>query len=145
MDTICGANCEKCSFRSTCKGCAATCGRPFGGACVAAEYIKAEGKEKYAEFKKLLLSETNGLLRDYGLPEADALHELAGAYVNLEYPISGEASVKMLDDKRIYLGCQVAAADPGLCYGVVADTGFLLLYRYRANGTEPELILYRKR
>ena len=145
MDTICGANCEKCSFKNTCKGCTATCGKPFGGACVAAEYIKAEGKEKYAEFKKALLSEINSLLRTNGLPKANSLHELAGAYVNLDYPISGETSVKMLDSKRIYLGCQVTAADPGLCYGVVADTDFILLSRYRENGADPELILYKKR
>ena len=36
--SICGANCEKCSFQDSCRGCAATCGRPFGGTCVAAEY-----------------------------------------------------------------------------------------------------------
>ncbi len=145
MDTICGANCEKCGFKNTCKGCKATCGRPFGGACVAAEYIKSHGKEKYAEFKKALLQEINALLRMFELPEADALHELAGSYVNLEYPISGDTAVRMLDSKRIYLGCQIAAAEPGICFGVVADTGFILLSRYRENGTEPELIFYKKR
>ena len=36
-DAICGANCAGCSFREGCAGCAATCGRPFGGACVAAD------------------------------------------------------------------------------------------------------------
>ena len=145
MDTICGANCEKCAFRNTCKGCAATCGRPFGGDCVAAEYIKAHGKEKYGEFKSALLGEINALLRTNGFPEAEALHELAGSNVNLEYPISGETSVKMLDSKRIYLGCQVTTSDPGICCGVVADLGFILLSRYRENGSEPELILYKKR
>ncbi len=144
MDTICGANCEKCSFRSNCKGCAATCGRPFGGDCVAAEYIKAEGKEKYILFKQALLSEINGLLKTNGIPEADALHELVGSYVNLEYPISGETSVRMLDNKRVYLGCQIDSGQ-GICYGVVADTGFILICRYGENGADPELILYKKR
>ena len=41
--SICGANCEKCSFMDSCRGCAATRGRPFGGACIAAEYIKTGG------------------------------------------------------------------------------------------------------
>ena len=145
METICGANCERCSFKSSCRGCAATCGKPFGGDCVAAEYIKAQGKEKYTQFKTALLKEINALLKAYSIPEADALHELPGSFVNLEYPISGDASVKMLDDKRVYLGCQVTAAEPGVCYGAVADTGFILLSRYREGGSDPELILYKKR
>ena len=54
MKTICGADCGKCPFREECRGCAATCGRPFGGTCVTAEYIKAGGVEKYREFKQVL-------------------------------------------------------------------------------------------
>ena len=57
MDTICGAKCEGCNFRNACHGCSETCGRPFGGTCIAAEIIKACGKEKYADFKRNLLNE----------------------------------------------------------------------------------------
>ena len=52
MSTICGADCGKCSFKDSCKGCEKTCGRPFGGSCVAAEYIRTGGKEAYLELKK---------------------------------------------------------------------------------------------
>lgn len=55
MNTICGAKCEDCNFKNNCPGCAATCGKPFGGTCVAAKCINAGGKEKYAAFKKICL------------------------------------------------------------------------------------------
>ena len=123
----------------------ATCGRPFGGTCIAAEYIKLSGREKYAEFKSGLLAEVNALLRENGIPEADGLFELAGAFVNLEYPIPSGKAVKMLDDTKIYLGCQIELADMGICCGAVADTGFILISRYSVNGSEPELVAYKKR
>ena len=142
---ICGAKCGDCSFKDGCRGCLATCGRPFGGACVAAEYIKAGGLEKYAEFKGKLLAEVNELLRARDIPEADALYELPGSFVNLEYPLPGGSRVKFLDDTRVYLGCQIEFADLGVCYGVVADGAFILICSYSVNGSEAELIAYQKR
>ena len=145
MSTICGADCEKCTFKDNCRGCAETCGKPFGGACVAAEYIKLGGKEKYAEFKNGLLDETNAILAENGIPKADKLYELCGSFVNLSYPVPSGKTVKFLDDKRIYLGAQIEFADLGICYGVVADTTFILVCSYSVNGSEPELIVYKKR
>ena len=145
MKTICGADCGKCPFREECRGCAATCGRPFGGTCVAAEYIKAGGLEKYHEFKQVLSEEVNALLEANGIPPADGLQELAGFYVNLPYPLPSGRAVKMLDDTKVYLGAQIEFADRGVCYGVVADTAFILVCRYSVDGTEPELVAYRRR
>lgn len=145
MSTICGADCGKCNFRENCGGCEKTCGKPFGGTCVAAEYIKAGGKENYSKFKQNLLEEVNSLLLANNLPEADALYELCGSFVNLEYPIPSGKTVKMLDDRKIYLCTQIEFADLGVCYGVVADTTFILICSYSVNGSEPELILYKKR
>jgi hypothetical protein len=145
MSTICGANCEKCNFKDDCKGCEATCGMPFGGKCIAAEYIKAGGKDAYEEFKKKLLAEINLLLKAEGIPQTDALYELPGEFVNLEYPIPSGQTVKLLDDKKVYLGCQIEFADMGVCYGVVADTGFILICSYSVNGSEPEIVMYKKR
>jgi hypothetical protein len=51
----------------------------------------------------------------------------------------------MLDDRKIYLGCQIEFAGLGVCYGVVADTGFILVCSYSVNGSEPEMVLYKKR
>lgn len=145
MGTICGANCKECGFKDDCCGCSATCGKPFGGACIAAEYIKAFGAEKYHEFKRNLLDEINFLLEENGLPQAKKLYELPGSFVNLEYRIPSGKTVKMLDDTRIYLGTQIEFADLGVCYGVVADTTFILACSYSVNGSEAELIIYKKR
>ena len=129
----------------SCRGCAATRGRPFGGACIAAEYIKTGGADRYAEFKKKLLHEINALLRANGIPEADGLYELPGRFVDLAYPLPSGKKVTFLDETRVYLGCQIEFADLGICYGVVADAGFILICSYSVNGSEPELIVYQKR
>ena len=47
MSSICGANCDECRARDDCRGCSETCGRPFGGRCIAAEYIKTGGTAAY--------------------------------------------------------------------------------------------------
>ena len=57
---------------------------------------------------------------------------------------SGE-KVKLLNDNNIYLGAQIAFADLGVCYGVVADTTFILICSYSVNGSEPEIVLYKRR
>lgn len=145
MDTICGAKCEGCGFRNDCRGCEATCGRPFGGTCVAAEYIKVGGREKYAEFKAMLLSEVNDLLRFNGLPAAEQLHELPGSFVDLAYPVPSGKAVHFLDVSKVYLGTQIEFADMGVCYGVVADMSFILICSYSVDGSEPELIAYKRR
>ena len=145
MYEICGANCDGCSFRGQCGGCEATGGHAFGGACVAAEYIRAGGKDKYEEFKRGLLNEINALLEACGMPPAQTLYELPGAMVNLAYPLPSGETVKFLDDTKVYLGAQIECADTGLCCGAAADTGFILLCRYGENGSQPELLLYKQR
>ena len=143
--SICGANCDECSFNQNCPGCEATCGKPFGGRCIAAEYIIAGGKEKYAEFKQGILDEINFLLSANDIPQADALYELRGSFVNLAYMIPSGEKVKFLDDRNIYLGTQIELDPSGLCCGVVAGMDFILICRYGLNGSDPELITYQKR
>ena len=144
-NSICGATCEKCPHKHQCRGCEESCGKPFGGRCVAAEYIKAGGREHYALFQKQLLGEVNALLAAEGIGEIDGLFELAGAFVNLEYTMPSGEKVKLLNDKNVYLGAQIEFADLGVCYGVVADTGFILICSYSVDGSEPELIVYKRR
>ncbi|MCR5653876.1 MAG: DUF3795 domain-containing protein [Ruminococcus sp.] len=144
-NSICGADCAKCPTKDECKGCAVTNGSPFGGRCVAAEYIRFGGKEKYSEFKQELLGEINNLLRANDIPDAAELCELSGKYVNLPYPLPSGDYIKLLNDKNIYLGTQIEFADLGICYGVVADTNFILVCSYSVDGSEPELIAYKKR
>ena len=145
MKTICGADCGKCGFKADCKGCEETCGRPFGGGCVAAEYISARGREEYGEFKKALLGEVNAVLSGCGMPAADGLHELPGFFIDLAYPLPNGEAVRFLDGKKVYLAAQIELGDAGLCCGVVADTEFILVCRYGPEGSESELIAYRSR
>ena len=91
------------------------------------------------------MDEINALLAAHGISAIDGLFELVGEYVNLEYPMPSGEKVKLLNDKNIYLGAQIEFADLGICYGVVADTGFILICNYSVNGSEPELIVYQKR
>ena len=135
MKSLCGANCDECKMKDECKGCEATCGHPFGGRCVAAEYIKTGGRAAYDEFKNKLLGEINGLLNGEGLPLVDRLNELSGAIVNLEYPIPSGGTVKLLDDKNIYLGTQIE----------FADMGFILVCSYSVDGSQPEIVIYKRR
>ena len=126
-------------------GCEKTCGSPFGGRCVAAEYIKTGGIRKYSEMKENLKNEINLLLTALELPKAESLYELKGEFVNLEYILPSGKTVKFLNDNDIYLGTQIEFADCGICYGIVADTSFILICSYSVNGSEPELICYKKR
>ena len=141
----CGASCEKCPSREDCRGCLSTCGSPFGGRCVAAEYIKAGGMDAYLQFKQTLTDEVNVLLAGLQVGAIDGLFELVGRFVNLEYVLPNGERVKLLRDNDIYLGAQVSFADLGICYGVVADTRFILICSYSVNGSKPELLVYRKR
>ena len=47
MSSLCNANCNDCNFKENCCGCTKTNGSPFGGRCIAAEYIKVGGIQKY--------------------------------------------------------------------------------------------------
>lgn len=143
--TICGADCGACGFRERCAGCAATGGRPFGGPCVAAECIRASGMEGYAALKETLLGEINRAFAELGLPAAEALYELPGAVVNLAFPLPGGGTAKLLRDENIYLGTRVAGSEPSIVYGAAADRDFILLCRSREDGSQPELLFYRRR
>ena len=145
MKAYCGTDCEKCQFKDSCKGCENTCGRPFGGRCIAAEIITIGGMGKYVEFTKNLLCEINGLLTSLDLPCASALYELKGDYVNLVYTLPSGEKVKFLNDNDIYLGTQIEVDGMERCIGVVAGFGFVLICSYGENGSEPELICYKRR
>ena len=145
MKNYCGANCGDCPSKQNCKGCKSTCGSPFGGKCIAAEYIKANGVNAYNQFKQKLLGEINTLLTKQGMPKARRLYELAGKFINLEYTLPDGKKVKFLDDKNIYLGTQITLHKSDICYGAVADDSFILLCTYGANGSNPKLILHKKR
>lgn len=147
---ICGADCKSCGFgkNMNCKGCEKCSGKPFGKSCFIAEYIKLGGKESFEKFKKELISEINNLKID-GLPEIEELFALNGKFVNLAYPLPNGKAQKFLDDDEIYLGTQAEslfADETGKrCFGIVANSDFILVCEYGENGFAPEIILYKKR
>lgn len=65
--------------------------------------------------------------------------------MNLEYTLPSGEKVKLLNDKNIYLGTQIEFADLGTCYGVVADMTFILICSYIVDGSEPEIVIYKRR
>lgn len=144
MKTLCGVDCSGCGLKESCNGCAKTNGSPFGGACVAAECYKEGGEACFKAYKKRLLEEFNAL-GIVDMPPVTDLCQLNGAYVNLEYTLSNGEKMKLLDNSKVYLGCQIEKPDSDRCYGLVADNDYLLVCEYGCNGAESEIIVYKKR
>jgi hypothetical protein len=120
-----------------------TNGRPFGGKCIAANCIKSGGLEEFARVKETLIEEINGL----GIEnlQVEDLNLLNGFYINLEYLLANGQSVKLLEDKNIYWGNQIEIPGSDRCFGVAADENYLLVCEYGCGGSEPKIILYKKR
>lgn len=148
MRSICGADCVNCEMNKACKGCIETNGCPFGAQCFIAKYIQTGGMENYEQFKQQLISEFNGL-RLPGMPKITELYALSGAFVNLAYPLPSGDTVKLLDDKAIYLGnqveCEFNDGTINRCYGLVASPQFLLVCEYGENGADPEIVIFMRR
>ncbi len=100
---------------------------------------------KFEEFKKQLIKEINSLDIS-GMPRLEKLNALVGRYVNLSYRLPSGSFVKFLDDDATYLGNQLEEG-PGSerCFGVLANMDFILICTYGKEGSDPELVLYRKR
>ena len=100
---------------------------------------------KFEAFKKELTEEINAL-GVKGLPRVERLNALVGAFVNIAYPLPGGASAKFLDDGTTYLGTQLPSEDEdGRCFGVLANADFILVCTYGEGGSDPELLLFKKR
>lgn len=75
----------------------------------------------------------------------EKLNALVGKYVNLEYTLPNNNSVKFLDESKTYLGNQFESEFSGeRCFGVIANKDFLLVCTYEKDGLNPELVLYKK-
>ena len=146
--SYCGIKCNACELNKTCCGCIESEGRPFGGACIVAECCREcpekERPEKITQLKSQIISEINALEIPH-MPKVTALYSLKGSFVNLEYNIDGK-KIKYLDDDNIYLGCQLEkTVDSDTCFGVVADEEQILVCEYGENGSNPKLVLLKKR
>ncbi len=144
MKTFCGMDCcSGCPREEDCGGCDKTKGHPFGGTCIAADIITHKGHDAYVQLKTALIAEFNALnIKDLHI---DELHLLNGFFVNLKYPLANGQSVRLLEDSRVYFGNQIEIPGQDRCYGIIADTQFLLVCEYGCNGSNPEIILFKKR
>ena len=77
--------------------------------------------------------------------EINDLFLLSGAFVNLVYPLANGTTVRFLNDEDVYLGNQIEKQGSERCYGVVASETFILVSEYGCNGSEPELVFYKRR
>lgn len=100
---------------------------------------------EFEAFKQKLIGEINDLNIE-GMPKLENLNALVGAYVNLAYPLPSGVSVKFLNDETTYLGNQLESEFGGdRCFGVLANMEFIMICTYKADGADPELLLYKKR
>ena len=100
MISLCGtACCTNCPRLSECGGCKKADGRPFGGRCVAAEWVRTGGLENLERQKQQLIAEFNSL--GVANLSVENLNLLSGRYVNLEYMLPNGTSVKLLEDDKV--------------------------------------------
>ena len=108
-------------------------------------YEEFSDNGQFEAFKKSLIDEINALHIE-GVPKIEKLNALVGKYVNLEYRLPNGTNVKFLDDSTTYLGNQLESEFGGdRCFGVLANMDFILVCTYAEGGTDPELVLYKKR
>lgn len=91
--------------------------------------------------KKVLIEEINALgIHNLHITN---LYVLQGAFVNQAYHINGN-EVKLLNDNDTYWGTQVVK-DDGKCFGIACDEKYILVGEYGPDGSNPEIIVFKKR
>ena len=100
---------------------------------------------QFEAFKKQLIDEINALGIE-GMPRLDRLNALVGKYVDLEYRLPNGTKARFLDEGTTYLGNQLESEFGGdRCFGVIACMDFILVSSYGPGGSDPELLIYKKR
>ena len=107
-------------------------------------YDELSDDGQFEEFKRQLIGEINDLNIE-GMPKVEKLNALVGKFVNLEYPLPGGMKAKFLNDGATYLGTQLEPEGTDRCFGVLANVDFILIVTYGEGGSDPELVLYKKR
>lgn len=145
---VCGLDCSECEGKDNCEGCGV-----LGKNCMIAACCKSKGQERCEDFfkpdgtcslKEQLLLE----IRDLGIEdmeEVTTLYALKGSFVNLEYLLPGGQKVKFWEEDKIYLGNQVGKKGSDRCYGLTADETYLLVCEYGENGSDPEIVVFKRR
>ena len=108
-------------------------------------YKELGGDSAFEEFKEKLIGEINALGIE-GMPKVEKLNALVGSYIDLPYRLPNGSVVRFLDGNTTYLGTQLECEFGGdRCFGVAANMDFILVCTYGENGSDPELVLYKKR
>lgn len=91
--------------------------------------------------KKVFIEEVNAL----SIPELHItnLYVLQGAFINQAYNIN-ENIVKLLDDNATYWGNQIQKQD-GRCYGIACSDKYILVSEYGKDGSDPEIVIFKRR
>ncbi len=93
--------------------------------------------------KEQLIKEFNKLaIPDMG--EVKELFEGKGSFVNLELPTPCGQLVKFWDDDKTYYINQIEKGDGTRCYGLVADEKYLLVCEYGVDGTDAEIVIFKR-
>ena len=101
--------------------------------------------DAFTQFKSKLIQEINDLHIE-GMPTLENIHPLNGSFVNMAYRLPNGNYVKFLDNDVTYLGNQLPSIyDNSICFGIVCNMEFILICTYGVNGSNPELIVYKKR
>lgn len=134
------ARCEKSSLKNSCfaKG-------EFVGTCIAEKFLSMGGNKNYSEFKSKLVSEINFYLKAEKIPEISELFEIPGEYINLKYPLESGEKTAFLRNDTVFFGNRIEFADLGVCFGAESFAGFILICSCGRDGSDPELILYKRR
>lgn len=108
-------------------------------------YEQLSDDGQFDAFKQQLIQEINDLHID-GMPKLTKLNALVGSFVNLPYRLPSGVEVKFLNDQTTYLGNQLESEfGSDRCFGVLANMEFILVCTYGEGGSDPELVLYKKR
>lgn len=93
--------------------------------------------------KEKLIEAFNALqIADLG--EITDLNEGKGSYVNLDFPLPNGDTVKLWDDNKTYYINQVEKKEGEKCYGLTADEKHLLVCEYGVDGTDPEIVVFKR-
>ena len=151
MTGICGIQCDQCDWKNACAGCVPTGGKPFGGECVLAECCKTRGADGCSACGDAPCGLKGALIREFnalGIPGMEPIRELyalRGATVNVEYVLPGGQKARVWDNDRVYLGNQVAKAGTDRYYGLTGDERHLLVCEYGSDGSDPEIVVFKRR
>lgn len=78
------------------------------------------------------------------LKAVQSLNLLDGSYLNLKCEWPNGKTSRILDDAQKYYACQVETPGCEKCCGVAANAHMIAVYRYGCNGTDAELILWKR-